>query len=100
MNAIAMDTHYRILDYFNGQQDIENKIIRTVGDAAERFNEDALRIIRGLRFQAQLGFMLEESTYLGMKSHIASIEHLSIERIIVELKNYLLESISLKVIII
>ena len=99
MNAIAMDTHYRILDYFNGQQDIENKIIRTVGDA-ERFNEDALRIIRGLRFQAQLGFMLEESTYLGMKSHIASIEHLSIERIIVELKNYLLESISLKVIII
>lgn len=86
MNAIAMDTHYRILDYFNGQQDIENKIIRTVGDAAERFNEDALRIIRGLRFQAQLGFMLEESTYLGMKSHIASIEHLSIERIIVELK--------------
>ncbi|RIP34308.1 CCA tRNA nucleotidyltransferase [Staphylococcus gallinarum] len=86
MNAIAMDKNYQILDYFNGQQDIKDKIIRTVGNADERFNEDALRIIRGLRFQSQLGFTLEESTYNGMKTHIASIEHLSIERIIVELK--------------
>ena len=64
MNAIAMDADFHIHDYFNGQQDIENHIIRTVGNAHERFNEDALRIIRGLRFQAQLGFALENETFM------------------------------------
>ncbi|WP_341636306.1 CCA tRNA nucleotidyltransferase [Staphylococcus casei] len=86
MNAIAMDIDYQIHDYFEGQKDIENRIIRTVGKADERFNEDALRIIRGLRFQSQLGFSLEKETYEGMHAHIADIAHLSIERIIVELK--------------
>ena len=86
MNAIAMDADFHIHDYFNGQQDIENHIIRTVGNAHERFNEDALRIIRGLRFQAQLGFALENETFYGMKSHIHDIKYLSIERIVVELK--------------
>lgn len=86
MNAIAMDRDYKVLDYFGGQNDIEKKIIRTVGNATERFNEDALRIIRGLRFQSQLGFEIETQTYLGMQQHIASISHLSIERIVVELK--------------
>ncbi len=46
MNAIAMDTAYKLYDYFDGQQDINNRIIRTVGIAEERFQEDALRIIR------------------------------------------------------
>ena len=86
MNAIAMDADFHIHDYFNGQQDIKNRIIRTVGNAQERFNEDALRIIRGLRFQSQLGFSLENETFYGMQSHINDIEHLSIERIVVELK--------------
>ncbi|PTE79253.1 CCA tRNA nucleotidyltransferase [Staphylococcus cohnii] len=86
MNAIAMDADFQIHDYFNGQQDIKNRIIRTVGNAQERFNEDALRIIRGLRFQSQLGFSLENETFYGMQSHINDIEHLSIERIVVELK--------------
>ncbi|MGY3480913.1 MULTISPECIES: CCA tRNA nucleotidyltransferase [Staphylococcus] len=86
MNAIAMDADFHIHDYFNGQQDIKNHIIRTVGNAQERFNEDALRIIRGLRFQSQLGFSLENETFYGMQSHINDIEHLSIERIVVELK--------------
>ena len=86
MNAIAMDADFHIHDYFNGQQDIKNRIIRTVGNAQERFNEDALRIIRGLRFQSQLGFSLENETFYGMQSHINDIEHLSIERIAVELK--------------
>ncbi|MGI2268331.1 CCA tRNA nucleotidyltransferase [Staphylococcus cohnii] len=86
MNAIAMDADFHIHDYFNGQQDIKNRIIRTVGNAQERFNEDALRIIRGLRFQSQLGFLLENETFYGMQSHINDIEHLSIERIVVELK--------------
>src|SRR5699024_9366358 len=86
MNAIAMDADFHIHDYFNGQQDIKNRIIRTVGNAQELFNEDALRIIRGLRFQSQLGFSLENETFYGMQSHINDIEHLSIERIVVELK--------------
>ncbi|MGX0001187.1 CCA tRNA nucleotidyltransferase [Staphylococcus cohnii] len=86
MNAIAMDADFHIHDYFNGQQDIKNRIIRTVGNAQERFNEDGLRIIRGLRFQSQLGFSLENETFYGMQSHINDIEHLSIERIVVELK--------------
>ncbi|RIM80136.1 CCA tRNA nucleotidyltransferase [Staphylococcus xylosus] len=90
MNAIAMDMQYQIHDYFHGQQDIADKIIRTVGDASERFNEDALRIIRGLRFQSQLGFELDIDTYNAMEQHISDICHLSIERIVVELKKLML----------
>lgn len=90
MNAIAMDMHYQIHDYFNGQQDIADKVIRTVGDPSERFNEDALRIIRGLRFQSQLGFQLDTDTFNAMEQHISDISHLSIERIVVELKKLML----------
>lgn len=90
MNAIAMDMHYQIHDYFNGQQDIADKVIRTVGNPSERFNEDALRIIRGLRFQSQLGFQLDTDTFNAMEQHISDISHLSIERIVVELKKLML----------
>lgn len=90
MNAIAMDMDYQIHDYFNGQQDIADKVIRTVGDPSERFNEDALRIIRGLRFQSQLGFQLDTDTFNAMVQHISDISHLSIERIVVELKKLML----------
>lgn len=86
INAIAMDRYYKVYDYFDGQRDINQQRIRTVGNAQERFSEDALRIIRGLRFQAQLGFSLDEATYSAMQDQIADIEHLSIERIIVEFK--------------
>ncbi|MGX5790518.1 CCA tRNA nucleotidyltransferase [Staphylococcus equorum] len=86
MNAIAMDVNYQIHDYFDGLKDIEQRLIKTVGDPADRFNEDALRIIRGLRFQSQLGFTLEKATFNGMHAHIADIAHLSIERIVIELK--------------
>lgn len=90
MNAIAMNMDYQIHDYFNGQQDIADKVIRTVGDPSERFNEDALRIIRGLRFQSQLGFQLDTDTFNAMVQHISDISHLSIERIVVELKKLML----------
>ncbi|WP_427704417.1 CCA tRNA nucleotidyltransferase [Staphylococcus sp. Mo2-6] len=86
MNAIAMDVNYQIHDYFDGLKDIEQRLIKTVGNPAERFNEDTLRIIRGLRFQSQLGFTLEKATFNGMHAHIADIAHLSIERIVIELK--------------
>lgn len=89
MNALAMDTDYQLHDYFNGRTDIHHKLIRTVGEAQERFDEDALRILRGLRFQAQLGFDIEQATYTAMKANCSSLEYLSVERVVVELRKLL-----------
>lgn len=89
MNALAMDTDYQLHDYFNGRADIHHKLIRTVGEAQERFDEDALRILRGLRFQAQLGFDIEQATYTAMKANCSSLEYLSVERVVVELRKLL-----------
>ncbi|MCD0521558.1 CCA tRNA nucleotidyltransferase [Staphylococcus aureus] len=85
MNAIAMDTAYKLYDYFDGQQDINNRIIRTVGIAEERFQEDALRMIRCLRFQSQLSFDIAMETFEAMRTQMADIKCLSIERIVIEL---------------
>ncbi|NGQ69772.1 CCA tRNA nucleotidyltransferase [Staphylococcus aureus] len=85
MNAIAMDTAYKLYDYFDGQQDINNRIIRTVGIAEERFQEDALRMIRCLRFQSQLSFGIAMETFEAMRTQMADIKFLSIERIVIEL---------------
>ncbi|HDE6499982.1 TPA: CCA tRNA nucleotidyltransferase [Staphylococcus aureus] len=85
MNAIAMDTAYKLYDYFDGQQDINNRIIRTVGIAEERFQEDALRMIRCLRFQSQLSFDIGMETFEAMRTQMADIKFLSIERIVIEL---------------
>lgn len=75
INAIAMDTNYNTYDYFDGEDDIKAKQIRTVGVARERFEEDALRIIRGLRFQSQLNFQIVNETFEAMatKSQIFNI---------------------------
>ncbi|WP_412520699.1 CCA tRNA nucleotidyltransferase [Staphylococcus simulans] len=89
MNAIAMDTDFTIRDYFGGYEDIKQKRIVTVGPAEERFTEDALRILRGLRFKSQLGFEIETNTYKAMKQRMADTAYLSIERIIVELTKLL-----------
>lgn len=85
MNAIAMDTEYQLYDYFGGQQDINNRIIRTVGLPEERFQEDALRMIRCLRFQSQLSFEIANDTFEAMRLQMADIKFLSIERIVIEL---------------
>ncbi|HDC8001208.1 TPA: CCA tRNA nucleotidyltransferase [Staphylococcus aureus] len=85
MNAIAMNTAYKLYDYFDGQQDINNRIIRTVGIAEERFQEDALRMIRCLRFQSQLSFDIAMETFEAMRTQMADIKFLSIERIVIEL---------------
>lgn len=92
MNAIAMDSDYQLFDYFNGQEDIKQKIIRTVGNANERFEEDALRMIRCLRFQSQLTFDIAPSTYEAMVQQMPDITYLSIERIITELTKLLIGS--------
>ena len=74
-----------IIDPFHGQEDLEKKIVRAVGKAKDRFAEDALRMMRGIRFSAQLDFSLDEEAYLGIESLKESLENVSKERIAVEL---------------
>ena len=62
MNAIAMDKDGNLIDPFHGQESIKNKVIQTVGKAADRFQEDALRMMRAVRFVSQLSFRIEEET--------------------------------------
>ncbi len=59
---MAMKSSGELTDNFNGRSDLKNKIIRTVGDPVKRFTEDALRILRALRFASQLGFHIENKT--------------------------------------
>ena len=56
VNAMALSLDGTLYDYFGGQQDLQQKILRTVGNAKQRFHEDALRMLRACRFVAQLGF--------------------------------------------
>lgn len=84
VNAFALNEQSEIIDLFNGLEDLENKILRAVGLASERFNEDALRIMRGLRFAATLDFDIEEETFQAMKSHAPLLEKISIERSFIE----------------
>jgi tRNA nucleotidyltransferase (CCA-adding enzyme) len=82
MNAVAYDIEKgEIIDPFDGQKDIEKKLIRTVGDAEERFKEDALRMLRALRFAAELGFAIEEETLNAIVKHKELLKHISKERI-------------------
>ena len=62
VNAMAMDEKKKVIDLFDGQKDLKNKIIRTVGNPEERFNEDALRMLRAVRFATTLDFEIEEKT--------------------------------------
>ena len=62
MNAVAIDENGSIADFHGGRNDIENKLIRCVGDPDKRFGEDALRILRAVRFSSVLGFDIEENT--------------------------------------
>lgn len=86
MNAIAMDAEERIIDLYGGREDIENKIIRAVGEPSERFAEDALRMLRAVRFSAQLGFSIEPSTLAAVKEHAHEIAFVACERIAAELE--------------
>lgn len=74
-----------LVDLFHGMEDMEQKVIRCVGDPMERFREDALRILRAVRFSAQLGFEIEENTRAGIRSLAPNLKNVSAERIQVEL---------------
>lgn len=85
INAIAYNDRSGIVDEFHGMEDLENQIIRAVGDPKERFEEDALRIMRAVRFSAQLGYVIEEKTKAAIKELAENLNHISAERIQVEL---------------
>ncbi|WP_173916319.1 CCA tRNA nucleotidyltransferase [Halobacillus sp. Marseille-Q1614] len=84
INAMAMDHTKEVIDPFYGKQDLQNRVIRAVGDAEVRFKEDPLRMMRALRFCSQLKFTLEESTFQAITRLTHLLEHISIERIALE----------------
>ncbi|MBC1229044.1 CCA tRNA nucleotidyltransferase [Listeria booriae] len=85
MNAIAMGLDGRFIDPFGGQEDMKKKQIHAVGKPWERFHEDALRMMRGVRFVSQLQFQLEADTYAAMQQNRALLANIAVERIAVEL---------------
>lgn len=89
INAMAYSKKTGIVDEFGGMQDLEKGIIRCVGEARERFTEDALRILRAIRFSAQLGFSIEEQTLEAVRQIAPNLVHVSKERIQVELTKLL-----------
>lgn len=86
INAMAYNPTVGLVDAFDGMGDIERKVIKCVGQASERFTEDALRILRAVRFSAQLGFDIEEHTMEAIKKLAPALENISAERIHVELE--------------
>lgn len=89
MNAIAYNPYDGLIDPYNGFDDIRRSIIRCVGDPDRRFGEDALRMLRALRFSAQLGFSIEEKTFSAIAEHSADLSYVSMERIQAEINKIL-----------
>lgn len=85
INAMAYNDRVGIVDEFHGMEDLKNKVIRAVGNPLERFEEDALRIMRAVRFSAQLGYEIEEGTKEAIRALVGNLTHISAERIQVEL---------------
>lgn len=81
INAMAYNDRIGIVDEFNGMEDLENKIIRCVGEPKERFTEDALRMMRAVRFSAQLGYDIDEKTAKAIKELAPTLSKISAERI-------------------
>lgn len=90
VNALAFNPRFGVLDIYGGLKDLKAGIIRTVGSPRKRFQEDALRILRGCRFRSQLGFRIEEETLRAMKEGKCGLRHVSKERIGHELEGLLL----------
>ncbi|MFA5744617.1 MAG: HD domain-containing protein [Candidatus Paceibacterota bacterium] len=82
MNAIALDdAQGQIIDPYEGQKDIKDRMVRAVGNASERFNEDALRMLRAVRFIAELDFGIDGDTALAISENSKHLSHVSCERI-------------------
>ena len=89
INAMAYNDEHGIVDIFDGVGDLHRKIIRCVGNAHDRFDEDALRILRAVRFSAQLGFGIEENTARAAKELAVNLKKISSERIHTEFNKML-----------
>lgn len=86
INGMAYGLKDGLIDPFDGRADIEARVIRCIGDPDKRFDEDALRVLRALRFSARLGFEIEEKTRASMLSHKTALGKVSKERIFSELQ--------------
>lgn len=90
VNAFALNEDREVIDLFDGLKDLENRLLRAVGKAQERFNEDALRIMRGIRFSASLDFDIEKETLLSMSACAPLLEKISVERSFIEFDKLLM----------
>ena len=90
INALALDSTGEIIDLFDGIEDLTNQTIRAVGNPHERFHEDALRMMRSLRFASQLDFKIEEKTLAAIAEFHPLLEKISVERITIEFVKMLL----------
>lgn len=86
INGMAYGLSEGFIDPFGGQADLSAKIIRCIGDPDQRFNEDALRILRAMRFSARFGFVIEENTKQSMLRHRSDLRKISKERVFAELQ--------------
>ncbi len=89
VNAMAWNEETGLVDLFDGQADLQNRVLRTVGDPDTRFSEDALRILRLFRFCAQLDFDIEENTLQGAARTAAGLGKISVERVFSEITRLL-----------
>ncbi|MBN2286991.1 MAG: CCA tRNA nucleotidyltransferase [Tissierellales bacterium] len=96
INAICMDKNGAIVDPINGLEDIVKRIIRAIGNPETRFREDALRMIRAIRFMADLDFSIEKHTLDSIKANSEKIKYISTERIRIELNKILLSKVPSK----
>lgn len=80
INALALDRNGEVIDKFDGLKDLNNHLIRAVGKAEERFHEDALRMMRAVRFQSQLNFRIEDKTAEAIESNAHLLEKIAVER--------------------
>lgn len=85
INSMAIDKDLKTIDLYDGQKDIDAKLIRAVGDPDERFSEDALRMMRVVRIGAELGFTIEEKTFEAVKKNAPLINKIAKERVKEEL---------------
>ncbi|MGT2833430.1 CCA tRNA nucleotidyltransferase [Streptococcus halotolerans] len=90
VNAFALNEDREVIDLFDGLTDLENRVLRAVGIASERFNEDALRIMRGIRFSASLNFDIDKQTLAAMSACAPLLEKISVERSFIEFDKLLM----------
>ncbi len=92
INAMAYNEKDGLIDYFDGMKDLDNKVINTVGDSKKRFSEDALRMLRAIRFSAQLNFNINNNVLIAIKELSSNLKNISKERIREEFNKILISN--------